>query len=159
MTRHVAAVGALAFCLLGAFLVFADDEKAAQDGEREVKQADVPAKALAGLKKVAGEETFTEFAEEIEHGHKFYEGTFKGPDGNIDVLVTEAGDLVEVEESIPAAKAPEAVRIAAEQQAGKSATFERKTLCLYEIHFKKDCKDQELIFTTDARPYSEGTGK
>jgi hypothetical protein len=140
-------------------LVFADDERAAQDGEREVKQADVPAKALVGLKKVAGEATFTEFAEEVEHGHKFYEGSFKGPDGNVDVLVTEAGDLVEVEESIPAAKAPEAVRMAAQQQAEKGATFERKTLYLYEVHFKKNGKDNELIFTTDGRPYSEGAGK
>ena len=47
------------------------------------------------------------------------------------------------------------MRKAAEQKAASGATYERKTLYLYEIHFKHDGKDQELIFTADARPYAE----
>ena len=160
MNRKVTLIGWVIFCLCCALFVFADDvdKRDAQNSERSVKQAEVPARALAGLKKVAGDATLTEFAEEVEHGHKFYDGSFKGPDGNVDVLVTEAGDVVEVEESIPIGKAPEAVRLAAEQQAGKIATYERKTLYLYEIHFEKDGKERELVFTTDARPYLEKDG-
>lgn len=159
MTRQLVAVGAVAVCVLGAFFVFADDKKAAQDGEREVKQDEVPASALAALKKVAGAAGLTGFAEETEHGRKFYEGSFKGPDGNVDILVTESGDLVAIEESIPATKVPHAVRTAAEKEAGEDATFERKTFYVYEIHFTKDGKNRELIFTTDARPYQEGQAK
>lgn len=155
MLRRIAVIGSVAFCLLGALLVSADDKSDSQDGERSVEQSDVPASALDGLKKVAGDATLTAFAEEVEQGHKFYEGSFKAQDGSVDVLVTEAGDVVEVEESILATKAPNAVRAAVERQAGTGATFERKTLYLYEIHFKKDGKEQELIFTADARPYSE----
>lgn len=160
MNREVTLIGSVIFCLCCALFVFADDvdKEDVQNSERSVKQAEVPARALAGLKKMAGDAALTEFAEEIEHGHKFYEGSFKGPDGNVDVLVTEAGDIVEVEESIPMGKAPEAVQMVAQQQAGKVATFERKTLYLYEIHFEKDGKERELIFTTDARAYSEKDG-
>ena len=66
----------------------------------------MPAAALEGLKKIAGNASITEFAEEVEHGHKFYEGSWKGPDGNVDTLVTETGDVVEIEESLPSAKIP-----------------------------------------------------
>ncbi len=74
---------------------------------------------------------------------------------NVDALVTESGDVVEIEESLPPARIPAAVRAAAEKRAGKDAKFERKTLYLYEIHFKKNGKNQELIVTADARPYHE----
>jgi len=156
MARHyVIAVSTIAACLVGALLGFAEDKKEAEEGERSVKQAEVPAAALAGLKKIAGNASITEFAEEVEHGHKFYEGSWKGPDGKVDTLVTEAGDVVEIEESLPSAKIPAAVRAAAEKEAGQGATFERKTLYLYEIHFKKDGKNQERVFTADARAYNE----
>src|SRR5262245_37891783 len=91
---------------LGAIGVVASADKedkksdGAQEQEREVKEADVPAAALNALKKQAAGAAITEFSEEIEHGHKFYEGSYKSATGNkVDVLVTEAGDLVEVEES------------------------------------------------------------
>lgn len=156
MARHyVMAASTIAACLVGALLGVAEDKKAGEEGERSVKQADVPANALAGLKKIAGDASITEFAEEIEHGHKFYEGSWKGPDGKVDTLVTEAGDVVEIEESLPSAKIPAAVCAAAEKVAGNGATFERKTLYLYEIHFKKDGKNQERVFTADAREYKE----
>ncbi len=57
--------------------------------ERKVKENEVPAAALATLKKLAGSATITEFAEEIEHGGKFYEGSWKAADGQVDALVSE----------------------------------------------------------------------
>ena len=44
---------------------------AGEDREREVKEAGVPKAALATLKTLADKATITEFAEEIEHGHRF----------------------------------------------------------------------------------------
>lgn len=162
MTRKncFAVSAAIAAVLAGGLLVWAQDKqakKAGEEQERKVKEAEVPAAALAGLKKVAGGAAFTEFAEEIEHGHKFYEGSWKGPDGNVDALVTETGDLVELEEVVPAEKVPATVRAAAEKEAGKDVkvVFEKKTFVVYEIHFKKDGKGHEMIFTPDARRYHE----
>ncbi|MCG3127730.1 MAG: hypothetical protein CHACPFDD_02600 [Phycisphaerae bacterium] len=131
--------------------------------ERKVKQSEVPPAALTALQKLAGGAALTEFAEEIEHGHKYFEGSWKGPDGNVDGLVTETGDVVELEESVPADKVPAGVRAAAEKESGKDAksAWERKTLYLYEVHFKKDGKGREMIFLADGRRFheDEGNGK
>ena len=112
---RVTSVMALVAVLFGGWLVWAQEKKASEEQERTVKENEVPAAALAALKKLAGSATITEFAEEIEHGHKFYEGSWKGPDGNVDALVTESGDVVEIEESIPADKVPAGVRAASEK--------------------------------------------
>jgi len=155
---RVTSVMALVAVLFGGWFVWAQEKKASEEQERTIKENEVPAAALAALKKLAGSATITEFAEEIEHGHKFYEGSWKGPDGNVDALVTESGDVVEIEESIPADKVPAGVRAASEKEAGKGVelTFEKKTVYFYEVHFKKDGKGCERIFTADARPYHEG---
>jgi hypothetical protein len=139
--------------LVGGLFAYAQNQPPPKEQERSVKEAEVPAAALAALKKLAGGAAFTEFAEEIEHGHTFYEGSWKGPDGNVDALVTAAGDVVEIEEIIPAEKVPGAVREMAAKEAGKDAkvTYERKTLYLYEIKFKKDGKGREMLFTADGR--------
>lgn len=154
--NHLVALIAVGAVLTSGLLVWAQDKKM-EESERKVKEAEVPKAALEALKKQAGGAAFTEFAEEIEHGHKYYEGSWKGPDGNVDCLVTEAGDVVELEESIPADKVPGGVRSAAEKEAGKDAklSWEKKSLYLYEIHFKKDGKGHEMIFTADGRRFRE----
>lgn len=144
--------------LVSGIAVWAQEKPKPQDYEKKVKEAEVPAPALAALKKLAGGAAFTEFAEEVEHGHKYYEGTWKGPDGSVDALVTEAGDVIEIEESMPGAKVPAGVRAAAEKAAGKDASFERKTVYMYEIHYKKDGKTHEMIFTADGRVFREEGG-
>jgi hypothetical protein len=163
MSHRMGVGGVITFAVLlaGGLLVWAQDRKESQESERAVQASEVPAAALAALKQLAGSAAITEFAEEIEHGHKFYEGSWKGPEGDVDALVTETGDVVEIEQKIPAAKAPSVVRTITEKEAGKDAavTFERKTLYLYEIHFKKDGKTREMIFTADGRPYHEQPGK
>lgn len=148
--------GSLVVCGL-TLSVGAQQSQPGGEQEREVKEAEVPPAALAALKKVAGGAPFTEFAEEIEHGHTFYEGTFKGLDGNVDALVTAEGDLVEIEESISAEKVPAAVRAAVQKVAGADVKprFEKKTMILYEAHFRKDCKGREMILTPDGRRFYE----
>jgi len=154
--RLTGVTSAFLVILAGCLLVRAQEKKV-EDSERAVKENEVPAAALATLKKLAGAAAITEFAEEIEHGNKFYEGSWKGPDGNVDALVTEAGDLVETEEVIPAERVPAKARAEAEKDAGKEAKlmWEKKTLVLYEVHFKKDGKGREIILTPDGRRYYE----
>ncbi len=144
----------------GVTVVQSGAEKRAEESEREVKEGEVPAAALAALKKLAGGASIREFAEEIEHGGTFYEGSWKGPDGDVDGLVTAAGDVVEIEERIATEKVPSAVRaaLAGEAGSGTSARFERKTIYVYEAHFKKDGKNREVVWTPDGRSFRQEDG-
>ena len=122
----------------------------------------MPARALATLKKLAGGAEITQFAEEIEYGHIFYEGTWKAPSGGkMDVLVTASGDLVEMEEQVGADQVPAAVLAAARQAAGPVARtgFEKKTLILYEVKFRKGDGRHELLLTSDGRCLEEEVEK
>lgn len=156
-TARIAFTLACAAGLLASGALLASAFYMAEESERQVKESEVPRPALDALKKVAGKAPIKGFSEEIEHGHKFYEGSWAGPNGNVDCLVTEAGDFVELEEIVPVSIVPASVRNAAEAQAGKSAaaTYEKKTLVMYEVHFKKDGRGHELIFTPDGRPFHE----
>jgi hypothetical protein len=162
MGKHQILGGGAAACavLVGGLFALAQekqDKPVPTEQERQVTEAEVPKAALEALKKLAAGATFKEFAEEIEHGHVFYEGSWQGPMGNVDALVTPSGDLVEIEEIIPPDKVPGAVRSEAEKAAGKDAavTFEKKTMLLYELHFRKDGKFHEILLTPDARPVHE----
>jgi uncharacterized membrane protein YkoI len=126
-----------------------------EEQEREVTEAEVPAPALAALKKLAAGAKFTEFAEEIEHGSTFYEGSWKtAAGGNVDALVTSAGDLVEIEEQVGPDQVPAAVLAAVRKLAGPDAGLfcEKKTLILYEVKFRKDDQRHEILYTPDGRP-------
>jgi len=132
------------------------------EAERKVTAAEVPAAALEALKKLARRAEITEFAEEIEFGHTFYEGSWKNRSGaNVDVLVTETGDLVEIEEEMPTNKVPAAVRKAARKAAGSGVELacEKKTMILYEIKFQKDDARHELLLTPDGRRVEEEVEK
>jgi len=128
-----------------------------EERERKLKESEVPAAALAALKKAAGGAAILEYTEEIEHGHKFYEATWKGPEGEMEAEVTEAGDLIEIEEAISPSKVPLAVRklIEKKAEAGGRVDFEKKTLILYEAHFTKKGKRRELVVTPDGRIHHE----
>ena len=133
-----------------------------KEQEREVTEAEVPAAALAALKKLAAGARITEFAEEIEHGHTFYEGSWRAPSrGKMDVLVTAAGDLVEIEEQVSTDQVPAAALAVARKAAGKDAklSFEKKTMILYEVKFRKDDRRHELLLTPDGRRVEEEVEK
>lgn len=156
---NVAVAAGTALLLTGVFAL-AQNKPMPVEQERPIKEAEVPKPALDALKKLADKSAITEFAEEIELGRKFYEGTWKGATGNVDALVTDSGDLVEIEESIAPEQVPARVRAAAEKRAGKDVkiAFEKKTMILYEIHFEKSGKEREAIFTPDGRIYREAGG-
>lgn len=126
----------------------------AEEQERKVTADEVPAAALATLRRLANGAKFTEFAEEIEHGGKFYEGSWKGAGGtNIDALVTAAGDLVELEEEVKSESVPSAVLSAVKKLAGADGTLfcEKKTMILYEVKFRKGTDRHEILYTPDGR--------
>jgi len=136
--------------------------KEAEETERKITEAEVPAAALAALKKLAAGAEIIEFTEEIEYGHTFYEGTWKNPAGaNVDVLVTPTGDLVEIEEQISTDKVPAAALKAAQKAAGKDVelAFEKKTMILYEVKFQKGDVGHELLLTPDGRKVEEEVTK
>ncbi len=156
ISSRVLAASATLLCLVGLFALGSSRAEPG-DYEKAVQQAEVPKAALAALEKLAAGKPITEFAEEVEHGRKFYEGTWAGPHGHVDGLVTEAGAVVEIEEAIPADAVPAAARTEAGKEAGAAATmsFEKKTLVLYEVHFKKDGKARELLLLPDGQRYVE----
>lgn len=125
------------------------------ESERKIQESEVPASALKALRELAGKAKITEFAEEIEHGHTYYEGSWKGAHGTIDALVTSTGDLVEIEERIPVEQTPKSVLEAARKSAGKDAQFhvEKKTVVFYELKYAKDGRRHEVVFTPDGRQH------
>ena len=138
------------------------DDEGKGEAERKVTEKKVPKAALAALKKLARGAEITEFAEEIEYGHTFYEGSWKARSGTkMDVLVTPTGDLVEIEEQVDAEKVPAAALKAARKAAGKDAqlAFEKKTMILYEVKFAKGDSRHELLLTPDGRRVEEEVEK
>lgn len=134
------------------------DKEKAGESERKVTEAEVPKAALKALVKKAGEAEITEFAEEIEYGSTFYEGSWKNKAGaNVDVLVTKTGAIVEIEESIAAEKLPAAVLKTARKLAGENTDLscEKKTMYLYEVKFSKDGAGHEVLLTPDGRKAEE----
>jgi len=154
---RLSAAIAVSALLVGGLVALAQNKKESEDQERKIKESEVPKAALEALKKLAGSATMTEFAEEVEHGQKLYEASWKGPDGNVDALVTATGDLVEIEEVVSSDRVPAAVRTAVELDAGKDAQvkFEKKTYVVYEAKFKRDGKTCELLLKPNGRRHRE----
>ncbi len=130
---------------------------AATEDEQESKitEKEVPPTALAAMKKLANGATLTQFSRETEHGKTYYECSWTGKHGNVDALVTPAGDLVELEEQVPADAVPVSVMSAAQAAAGDKAKlrFERKTVTLYEVKFTKGKQVHELVLGPDGRQH------
>ncbi|MBI5762640.1 MAG: hypothetical protein HZA51_03855 [Planctomycetes bacterium] len=153
--KRIAIVACLACGCLSVAIARAFGPSEEGESERKVKESEVPKAALAALKKHAGDNAITEFAEEIEHGCKYYEGSWKTASGHVDVLVTDAGALVEIEEGVSADSIPAAVAAAAEKVAGKGAKlrYEKKTMVMYEVKFEKDKRRHELVLSPDGREH------
>lgn len=143
-------------------LVRANEPPKHGEQERKVQESEVPKAAMDALKKASSGNKITECSEEIEHGVTYYEGSWRGPNGNVDCLVTTAGDIVEIEEVIPTENAPKSVTEKARTRAGKDASLfvEKKTVILYEVKYRKDGKRHEVTYSPDGREqeHEEGSG-
>jgi len=154
LIRITAGICAVSICA-GIAIVYAKEPAKHEEQERRVNEAEVPKAALEALKKVAGGKTLTEFSEEVEHGITYYEGSWNGPNGNVDALVTASGDLVEIEEAIPEASAPKAVLERARSAAGKDAklVIEKKTVVFYEVKYRTNNRRHEVVYSPDGRDH------
>lgn len=161
---RIAAGACAASIIAGMAAVHAMEPPKGEERERKVKESEVPKPALEALKRLAGGHALTEFSEEVEHGLTYYEGSWKGPNGNVDALVTASGDLVETEEAVPEGSVPKVVLDKARSTAGKDAKLlvEKKTLILYEVKFRNNDRRHEVVYSPDGREHEHeeegGTG-
>jgi hypothetical protein len=147
----VAGVSVSALLLAGLIALAQEKPKEGEKGkemrvERGIPEAQVPPAALAAIKKMAGMAKIDQFEEKMKHDAKIYKAEWKTPEGEMEVVVTAAGDLLATEEPVMADKVPAAVRMAAENEAGAGAKieYEKKTIIVYEAKFKKGDKEEEV---------------
>lgn len=155
MTRRGLWIAVTLMVLAMASVAVAWSRASHEESERSIKESEVPADALTALKKLAGGARLTEFSEETENGHTYYEGSWKGPNGDVDALVTPGGDLVELEEVVPFDSIPRAVQQKAHDAAGKDAKLfvEKKTYVMYEVKFRKGDRKHEVLYAPDGRTH------
>ena len=79
----------------------------------------------------------------------------------MDVLVSQSGALIEIEESVEDGQVPAPVRELALKSAGRNVplTFEKKATILYEIKFEDADGLHELLLTPDGRCIEEEVEK
>lgn len=122
----------------------------AQSKERRIAESDVPAAALAALKKAAAGAKFEELEEETTAGHKHYEAEWRANGAEVEMAVTADGDIIEMEEAIAADAAPAGVRAAAKAAAGDAKfTVSKLTITVYEVEYSVAGKHHEKMFLAD----------
>ena len=137
--------------------VRAEDEEAG----KPIAQDQVPAAALAAIKKYAGEGKVEKILVEKHGGATVYEALIKGP-GKLtrEVAVTKDGQINSEEKVIPLADVPEKVRAAMEARASGGKITEviriqEAGTTIYEAEIEKDGKKTEVKFTADGKVKTE----
>ncbi|HVP09558.1 MAG TPA: hypothetical protein VMV94_00025 [Phycisphaerae bacterium] len=163
MSRRLAcAIGAAVSAVLVIGLIAAAQDKPKEgDKEKKIQEGQVPPPALTLIKKLAGTAKIEEFEQSTKQGAKVYEAEWKTPDGKMEVVVSEAGDLLATEEVVPADKVPAAVKAAAEKEAGKDAKveYEKKTIIVYQAKITKGKAEKVMLTPTGSRWCSEEEGR
>jgi hypothetical protein len=81
----------------------------------------------------------------MSNGTAVYEAEWDVNGAEHEVAVLADGSVIETEEEIPAAQAPEAVRAAAQKSFGDAKyVIAKKTIVVYEIEGRVDGKEREL---------------
>lgn len=127
------------------------------DDEDDLTIDQIPEPARAALLKLAGDAKITEAECEREHGVLVYEAGWVAGGIQYEAAVTADGALVETEETIPAKKAPAAVRAAIAKHFGANAkvVVEKKMIVVYEVEAKVDGKEKELLVFPTGRVHEE----
>ena len=128
-----------------------------EDDEDDLTIEQVPEPARAALLKLAGGAKIVKAERDKEHGAVIYEVEWATGDTQCEAAVTADGTLVETAETIPAEKAPAAVRaaIAKHFAAGAELTIEKKMIVVYEVEAKADGKKKELIVLPTGQVHGE----
>lgn len=127
------------------------------DDEDDLTIDQVPAQARQALLKLAAGAKITKVEREREHGVLVFEAKWVKDGTAHEAEVTADGALIEIEETIPADKAPAAVRAAIAKHFGSKArvTVEKKMIVVYEAKAKIDGKEKELLIFPTGRVHEE----
>ncbi len=135
----------------GAVLRQAVEQPADDEDDLTIDQVPEPARSvLLGL---AGGATITEAEREREDGVLVYEAAWTKDGTKYEAAVTEDGTLVELEELIPLATAPPAVRAAVAKHFGPNAqlTVAKKMIVAYEVEARVNGQEQEILVLPTGR--------
>ena len=135
-------------------LLFAIPSMAQKNGEGEeeqsIKRKDVPKAVLAAFEKSYSKATVKGYSRESEEGKTVYEIESKEGTINRDILYAADGTLISVEETLPYAQLPDAVRntIAKEYSKAKVSKCEKLikgSTTEFELHLKSGKKNIEVL--------------
>jgi hypothetical protein len=104
----------------------------ARAGEEKINVRDLPPGVLAAVKAKFPEGKVTGAAREDEDGKVTYEVVLTDHDAQIDVGVSAAGKILEVEKTIAPAKLPEAVAVAIEAKYPKAKITKAEEVIKYK---------------------------
>jgi uncharacterized membrane protein YkoI len=128
-----------------------------EDDEDDLTIDQLPEPARAALLKLAGGARIVEVEREREHGAMIYEAAWVKNGTQHEAEVTAEGALLELEETIPAEKAPAAVRAAIAKYFGAhtKVVVEETMIVVYEVEAKINGKDKELLIFPTGRVHEE----
>ncbi len=117
----------------------------------------VPQAARQELEKHAGSAKIRQVEAERHNGVMVYEAEWRVNGTEHEACVTADGALVEIEESIPAERAPAGVRAAIAQHFGANAkvSVEQKMVVFFEVEGKVNGKHQEVLVSPTGRVHEE----
>ena len=125
-----------------------------EEQEQSIKKKDVPKPILEAFEKAYPKAMITGYSKETDKGVTSYEIESKEAGVHRDVQYAPDGTLIVVEESMPYAKLPDAVRnaVTKEYPKGKVTHCEKlsKTaLTQYEVALKSGKQKYEVVFNSD----------
>jgi hypothetical protein len=144
----------LAVVLLGTSCAIA---RAKQETESKVTMKDLPAPVQATVKELSKGAVMRGLSKEVGNGQTFYEVELKVNGRNRDALIDPAGNVMEIEEQVPFASLPPAVKSAIVKQAGKGrimlieSVSKGNSVVAYEAHVKTAGKMSEIKVDTDGK--------
>jgi hypothetical protein len=130
----------------------------AQEQERSIRRAQLPAAVEQTVTQVAQGATIRGFAEEKENGQTFYEVELVVNGATRDILIDPAGTVVEIEQQVALDSLPEAVRAGLRAGAGSrritqvESLTKRGVLVAYEAHLVSNGRRSELQVGPDGKP-------
>jgi hypothetical protein len=129
----------------------------AQDSEKPVKMKDLPAAVQATVKQQSEGATILGLSKEIEGGKTFYEVEMKANGHKKDVIIDPTGAIFAIEEEVPLASLPPAVKAEIEKQAGKGKIVLVESITMndavtaYEAHVKTGKRYREVKVGPDGQ--------
>ena len=131
---------------------------AAQEQEKKVSRADLPASVEKTVVAQSQGATIKGFSQEQENGQTYYEAEMMVGGHSKDVLIDTNGAIVEIEEQVSLDSIPTAVRDGLLRKAGQGKIVKVETLTkhgqlvAYEAKVEADGKKKEIQVGPDGKP-------